>query len=149
MQNTDSSGSMRDQVDLHQMHRFFNRRDLWEKTEDGTLGLLTSESLGEGFARFALILAGWQRICPDAMDGETLQQKTTHKRRKNSQLQDLQRQGVVQNMFGILVSRFRVLLGTMEQRPKVVRYIVFYMCGVAQHAEDTPGPRRQGTNPIK
>ena len=29
------------------------------------------------------------------------------------------------NTFGIFVSRFRVLLGTMEQRPRVVRDIVF------------------------
>ena len=45
---------------------------------------------------------------------------------------------VVENVFGIVVSRFRVLFGTMEQRPKVVRHC-FYMCGVAQHADDTPG----------
>ena len=37
----------------------------------------------------------------------------------------------MENTFGILVSRFRVLLGTMEKRPRVVRNIVF-MC-VALH----------------
>ena len=31
----------------------------------------------------------------------------------------------MENAYEILVSRFRVLLGTMEQRPKVVRDIVF------------------------
>ena len=30
----------------------------------------------------------------------------------------------MENVFGILVCRFRVLLGTMEQRPNVVRGIV-------------------------
>ena len=30
----------------------------------------------------------------------------------------------MENVFGMLVSRFRVLLGTMGQRPKVVRDIV-------------------------
>ena len=42
----------------------------------------------------------------------------------------------MENVFGILAYRFRVLLGTMEQRPKVFRVIVFFICCVAQHAED-------------
>ena len=49
----------------------------------------------------------------------------------------------------LLVSRFRVLLGTIEQMLKVVRDIVFYICVVALHAEDTPGQSRPGTNPSK
>ena len=43
---------------------------------------------------------------------------------------------VVDKVFGILASRFKVLLGTMKQRPKVVRDIV--LACVAQHAEGTP-----------
>ena len=38
------------------------------------------------------ILSGSQPFCPDAMNDETLQQKTTQKGRKSSQLQDRQRQ---------------------------------------------------------
>ena len=32
---------------------------------------------------------------------------------------------MIENAFGILVSRFRVLLGNMKQRPRVVKDIVF------------------------
>ena len=42
----------------------------------------------------------------------------------------------MENAFGIIVSRFRVLLGTMEKRLKVVRDSVL-TCGFAQHAEKT------------
>ena len=54
----------------------------------------------------------------------------------------------MENAFGILESRFRVLLGTMGQRPKVVtcQSDCFDMCRVAQHAESTPRRPRQGTH---
>ena len=37
---------------------------------------------------------------------------------------------MVENTFGILVSQFRVLLGTMGQRTRVVRDIVFMCVGL-------------------
>ena len=95
----------------------FNRSDLREKIEDGNLGLPAPEPLGEGGPDY---LRGWRHICLYAMNGETLQKKTTHIGKKSSKLQE-----VVENVFVILVSRFRVLLGTLEQRPKVVRDIIF------------------------
>ena len=49
-----------------------------------------------------------------ALMTEMVQQKPTHKERDNSKLQDLQRQEGSGECIGILVSRFRVLLGTME-----------------------------------
>ena len=54
---------------------------------------------------------------------------------------------MVENSFGILVSRFRVLPGTMEQKTQGCQRHCFNMCGVAQHAGDTSGQSRQGTQP--
>ena len=47
-------------------------------------------------------------------DGETLQQRKLTSEEK----------WVVEKTFGILVNRLKVVLGTMKQRPKVVRDIV-------------------------
>ena len=55
------------------------------------------------------------------MDEETPQQKATDKGRKNSKLQDRQRQEGDWKRLGLLVRRFRVLLGTVKQRPRVVK----------------------------
>ena len=53
---------------------------------------------------------------------------------------------MVENAFGILVSRFRVLMGTMEQRPKVVIDIVF-ICVVLHNMLRTHQGRAEGTPP--
>ena len=56
---------------------------------------------------------------------------------------------VVENVFGILVSKFRVLLTTMEQRPKVVKDIVL-TCVVLHkmlRRHQATHQSRQHTNP--
>ena len=44
------------------------------------------------------------------MDGETLQQKTTHKARENCKLQDLQRQEGSGGAFGILGQQIQAII---------------------------------------
>ena len=58
-----------DQVNFHQMHRFSKRGDLWEKIEDGSLGLPTLEPLGEGGPDLYYFFLGDEAF---AMDDETL-----------------------------------------------------------------------------
>ena len=59
------------------------------------------------------------------MNDATIQQKITHKGRKNSKLQDLQRQeGAGEGIWNIS-EQIRVLLGTMQQRLRVVKNIAF------------------------
>ena len=50
----------------------------------------------------------------------------------------------MENAFGILASRFKVILDTMEERPMVVRDII--LTCVSQHAEDIPRLNRHGSH---
>ena len=56
---------------------------------------------------------------------------------------------VVENSFGILVKRFRVLLTTMEQRPKVVRYIVLTCAVLHNMLRSHQGGGDRPTTPTK
>ena len=122
--NVGASGSSSDA-------QIFNHSKLRQKIENETLRLPPPEPLGPGGPNLHYFLLGDNTFCPYALAGQALQQKTTDQRRENCQLQDIQGQEGGRECFGILVGRFRVLLITIEQRPKVVRDIV--LTCVVQH----------------
>ena len=66
------------------------------------------------------------------MDGGTLQQKTTHKGRKNRKLQDLQRQeGGGESVWNIN-EHIQGTTGHHVAKAKGCQRHCFYMCGVTQ-----------------
>ena len=73
------------------------------------------------------------------MDGETLQQKRTHKGRKNTKLQDLQMQEDGEKRLWNLSEPVQGTTGHHRPKAKGCQKHCFYMCGVAQHDEDTSG----------
>ena len=115
--NAGASGSS---SDAH----IFNRSKLTRKIENRTLGLPPPEPLGPGGARCTLLPAGGRCLClmPWLVKPYSRRQLTREERIANNRISRGRR--VIENSFGILVKRFRVLLTTMEQRPKVVRDIV-------------------------
>ena len=104
-------GSSESSSDEH----IFNRGDLNEKIEDGSLGLLAPELLGEGGPDLHYILLGFA-LMPWMVKQYGRRQLTRVQRIANY---------MMENVIGIRVIRFRVLLGTMEQRPKIVRDTIF------------------------
>ena len=115
--------------------------------ENGTLGLPPPEPLGEGGPNLhyfllvdnTFVLMAWM------VKSYSRRQLT---RKEIITIYRISRCWMLgKNAFGILVNRFRVLLGTIEQRSRVVRDI--FTCGVTHDAEDTPGLSRLSTNPGK
>ena len=115
--NTGASGSSSDA-------QIFNHSKLKRRIENGTLGPPPNEPLGPGGPDLHYFLLGDDAfaLMPWLVKPYSRRQLTKEKRRANYRISRGRR--VVENSFGILVKRFRVLSTTLEQRPKVVRDIV-------------------------
>ena len=115
--NAGASGSSSDA-------QIFNCSKLERRIENGTLGLPPPEPLGSGGPNLHYFLLGDDAfaLMPWLVKPYSTCQLTREERIANYRISRGRR--VVENSFGILVKRFRVLLTTMEQRPKVVRDIV-------------------------
>ena len=98
------------------------------KIENNTLGLPPPEPIGPGGQKLHHFLLADDAfaLMPWLVKPYNRRQLTREKRIANYRISRGRR--VVENAFGILVERFRVLPTTMEQRPKVVRDIVL-TCG--------------------
>ena len=104
--------------------QIFNRSKLKRRIENGTLRLPPHEPLGLGGPDLHYFPLGDDAfaLMPWLVKPYNRHQLTREERIANYRISRGRR--VVENLFGILVKRFRVLLTTMEQRPKVVRDIV-------------------------
>ena len=98
--------------------QIFNRSVLRMKIEGGTLELLPVEPLEEGGPNMYYFLLGDAAfaLIPWMVKPYSRRQLTIEERIGNYKISRGRR---VENAFELLVSRFRVLLGTMEQRPEI------------------------------
>ena len=103
----------------------FHRGDLRAQIKDGSFGFLPPEPRGEGGPNLHYFLLDDKvfSLMPWMVKPYSSRQLTREERIANCRISRGRR--VVENAFGILVIRFRALLGTMEQRPRVVTDIVF------------------------
>ena len=103
--------------------QIFNRGKLREEIGDGSLVLPAPEPLGEGGPdlHYFLLDDNAFTLMPWMVKPYSRGQLTKEERIANYRISRDRR--VVENALGILVSHFRVLLGTMEQRPKIMSFI--------------------------
>ena len=107
--------------------QIFSRSSLREKIKDGSLGLLAPEPLGEGGPDLHYFLLGDDVFAsmPWMVKPYSRRQLTREERIANYRISRGRR--VLENTFEILVNQFRVLLGTIEQRPRVFRTLCLHV----------------------
>ena len=104
--------------------QIFNRSNLREKIKSGSLGFPAPEPLGEGGPDLHyLLLRDTFAMMQWMVKPYSRRQLTREERIANYRISRGRR--VMVNTFGILGSKFRVLLCTMKQRPRVGGDIVF------------------------
>ena len=115
--NAGASGSSSDA-------QIFNRSKLKRRIENGTLRLPPPEPLGPGGPDLHYFLLGNDAfaLMPWLFKPYSRHRLTREERIANYRI--FRGRRLVEDSFGILVKRFRVLLTTMVQRPKVERDIV-------------------------
>ena len=102
--------------------QIFDRSKLKRRIENRTLGLPPPEPLRPGGANLHYFLLADDVFALMPYKPYSRRQLTREERIANYRISRGRR--VVENSFSILVHRFRVLLTTIKQRPKVVRDIV-------------------------
>ena len=125
--------------------QIFNCSKLKRRIENGTLGLPPPEPLGLGLPdlHYFLLRDNAFALMPWLIKPYS-KQLTTDERIANYRISRGRR--VVENSFGILVKRFRVLLTRMEQREKVVRDIVLTCVVLYNMLRSHQGGSRQTTH---
>ena len=112
-------GSSESSSDAH----IFNQSKLGKKIKNGTLVLPAPECLGEGRPDLHYLLLDDDvfALMSRMVKHYSRRQLTREERIANYRIS--RGRGVVENVFGILVSRFRILLGTMEQSQRLFRHV--------------------------
>ena len=105
--------------------QIFNRNNSRAKIKNGSLELLAPEPLEQGGPDLHYFLLGDDAfaLMPWIVKPYSRRQLTREERIANYRISRGRR--VVENPFRILLRQFRVLVGTMKQRPSIVRDIVF------------------------
>ena len=122
MQKTES---MLDKVDLHQMHRILTEAIWGRRSRMVPSGFHHLNKAKEGRSNLHYFLLGDDAFALIPWLVKPFSRRQLTREKTIAKFRISRGRKVVDYAFGILVSRFRVLLGTMEQKPKAARDFVF------------------------
>ena len=119
--------------------QMFYHFKLKQKIEKATLGLPPPKPLGQEGDALNYFLLGDDALAlkPCLVKPRRSSRRQVTREERIANCRNSRGRRALENAFGILESRFRVLQGKIEERPMIVRDIVLTCC-LAKHAENTP-----------